>query len=618
MEEKKIRDLINAYSRNVVSFNNNGGVREYTHEGVVTVKAGKKYMPQSSHPYQDYGDHVSIKVNDECPIRICRLTTQYESRTVYKFIRPYLGKKLVPCTCESMESVKPWNFDLDEPNDFVDKSDSYDVEGSQWKDTCQTCKGKGDEQCYKCYGKGRMDCPDCQGRGEWRCGTCDGSGRRTCSSCGGQGNVKCPSCNGYGYTWVDQTYQESEWRTINGERRFVLVPKTRKVQQTCRECQGRRKITCKSCNGYGKYSCSSCNGKGYITCKTCKGEKILTCSVCSGKGRLVCKNCKGHREMLHGFAIRQQLDSEAQKRYVGDNRVLDWAKKANLCGVYELKTREKRKLNHDLFGKDSKCNAVLNGFLDETGRSDSNIIFQEASVLRCDVQYVVYNFEGKQYAGVIHQDVFYPFGSPIEDFADELIEKSEKKLAHGSSADALRLINQAGKAVGVNSRIRELRVKAEKHLDSIYSLGVELMFWLLALLFTPVLFNFYSNFNPVASWAVMANNPTWNSYHVLAFTQCLIFLVTILLLRIMIGDNSPSKHEYRSIWSYMLLGMGKYLGACILALVVLVGLNYVGLSIGTSWIVHIVIWALGLLLLLIIGIVAIVVKIVKWLIGVFF
>lgn len=81
--------------------------------------------------------------------------------------------------------------------------------------------------CPACHGSRGVTCPTCWGKGEVRCDDCDGSGQRRCSNCGGDGRYK------------------------DGE--------------------------CDDCKGRGRRRCSDCGGDGWETCRTCDGKRKIAC-----------------------------------------------------------------------------------------------------------------------------------------------------------------------------------------------------------------------------------------------------------------------------------------------------------------------------------------------------
>ena len=574
MEESKIRQSINAYSR--------------TKQG---------------HPYLDYGNKVKITGNEECLVMSCSLRTQYESRRVYKTIRPHLGGAVGPHTISDPKNINPWDMQLDEPTDFVKKEDEYAVKGSQWVDACSICSGKGESTCSACQGHGREICPECHGSKKERCEACDGTGFVLCPECHGEVIIHCQKCNSSGtirYTVREQKY-EYNYQTQKNELKFVDVPHTKQ----CDACGGRGSWRCGRCRNTtrkGYITCSACGNMGYTTCQTCKGQGELVCDSCSGRGKITCKNCKGHGQMLHGIAVEQTLDEQLQRQYLGDKRVLDLATKIQLYGTYMLKERGED-LKKNLIPSEPKCNTIINDFFDNAERNDAEILFQEAKVMRCPMHFITYTFEGETYTGIIHHDTFYPNNSPIDDFATSLVDKAEQKSRHGSSIDTLNLLDQAETVGADRKKINSLREKAEQHLDVLYKTGVDLVFWLLALFFTPVLFNFYSNINPVAPWAILANNPTWAGYKLVAVTQCIVFLLAIFLLKRALSQRDRSGHRFRSIWAYILVGMAKYLGLSFVILLILMALNYSGFSILTAFFAIIIDWLLKIILTLVVWVI---------------
>ena len=578
MEENKIRQSINAYSRS-----------------------------KKGHPYEDYGNKIKITGNEECPVMSCSLRTQYEGRGVYKTIRPHLGGTVGQRTVTSTSSIDPWKMQIDEPRDFVRENHEYTIEGSEWVDTCDTCNGMGENTCMSCRGKGRETCPDCDGRGTEECNTCRGSGYELCPECHGQLFIKCEYCSGHGHITKTRKVQKHVYNYQL--QRDELKEVEEKYTDPCPSCHGKGTWRCSRCydtvGHRGYIPCRKCGNMGYLTCGTCNGKGELVCKTCSGRGKLICKTCEGHRKLLHGIAIGQYLDEETQRRYIGDKRVLDLASKIQLYGTYLLKERGGN-LGKNLIPNEPRCNDAIKGFFDNARRSDAQILFQEAKVMRCPMQFITYSLDGQTYTGIIHHDTFYPNGSPIDDYAEGLVEKAERKSKLGSSIDTLNLLDKAETIGADQSKVNRLREKAEQHLDVLYKTGVDIVFWMLALFFTPVLFNFYSNINPVAKWAILSNNPTWSGYKLVAITQCAVFLLAIFILKLALGERDRSGHRFHSIWGYVLAGMGKYLGLSIVILAVLLALNYFGVSILTTIIAIIIGFILKVIVILIVWVILLV------------
>lgn len=110
------------------------------------------------------------------------------------------------------------------------------------------------ESCNSCKGQGQNICTSCNGAGTERCSSCRGGGQIRCSSCSGKGQTSCMWCWGKGYS-------------SKGERCFA--------------CSGKGYNICSNCqNGY--YTCNSCSGKGMVSCYSCSGTRFKTCYNCSG------------------------------------------------------------------------------------------------------------------------------------------------------------------------------------------------------------------------------------------------------------------------------------------------------------------------------------------------
>ena len=152
-----------------------------------------------------------------------------------------------------------------------------------------------------------------------------------------------------------------------------------------------------------------------------------------------------------------------------------------------------------------------------------------------------------------------------------------------------------------------------KHLNTLYNLGTDLTFWLIALFVTPFLYNFYSDLNPGARYVFFTNDPTWPPYGWLPDMQCIVFLIALWLIKFLINNEDHSKKRHGSVFTYVLFGMGKYLLIAIGVLAVLLAANYFGISVLTGWVGYLSWRLIRLALIVLVMGILLLIAILKWL-----
>ena len=566
----------------------------------------------SQHPFEDYGNDVRITVNDDCPIRECSVRTQYEDRSTEERQRPYKGWAVSPRKYFKLSEISAWSYNLNVPADFTDKKSFVEVDGSAHIEGCASCNSQGRNNCYTCLGKGKELCPRCHGDyRHLRCGTCGGDGKENCPSCHGKGEQDCSKCNGTGKVIENL----SEWKTHWDfqQQKQVGGYEWVKKEVPCSACSGRGHWRCKSCGGTGTKTCRTCDGRGYVTCPDCSSG-YLVCKTCSGKGYLVCKVCEGEGKNEFRYIVTRTLSQETLRRFICDSRVREFAENGNLgFDSTDFSIREKSLSGSELYPEDVRCSSALSKLVAKADTDEGRILFQEAMVRSVSSTYVEYEYDGRSYKGIICNGVFHHEGdSPIDEWSAGLVSKAEKRIRRGSSASTLKMLDQAEMAGGDRTEINALRSKAARKLDRIYSAGVSTAFWLYVVLVSPVFFNFYNKLNPVMSWAIRTNNPGWKFYGLLALVQTLILLGSLVLLRIwFIGKSKDAiDRQYPSVWLYFAEGFGLFLVSGLAAVAALLLLNFLGVSLLTTFVI-------GLAILIVAFVIAIVCLIVKWIVGIF-
>ncbi|MCF0174159.1 MAG: hypothetical protein HUJ95_02355, partial [Bacteroidales bacterium] len=554
----------------------------------------------TAHPFNDYGNDVKIKVNDDCLIQKCSIRTQYENRSKDVLRRPYRGWTIPPMKYNSLDEVDPWSFGLREPADFINKNTVLEIEGSASVCRCEECNGHGHNTCYSCHGKGKDVCPTCHGDyNNLRCPSCGGSGKKNCSNCGGSGYNTCSHCNGAGSVTIQVSEYKYHWdyiqkRQVGG---YEMVNKT----TTCNYCHGYGEVKCQSCGGKGKFSCSRCSGFGKITCTNCNKGYII-CKTCGGDGKLVCSVCEGEGRNEFRYVVKRFLNQETLTSFICDPRVREFAESYDLTlSGTDYKVR-KKSLDDDLCPENVRCSSALSKLLRKADPDSGIILFQEATVEHAETTYIEYEFNGETFIGYICAGTFYADGSPIDKWSSELLEKAEKKINRGSSAGSIQMLETAKKAGADSFTVETLLNRARTKLGNMKDAGTGVAFWLVALFVSPFVFNFYQKLNPVAPWAIVTNNPNWAFAQMVPIIQTLLFLFFALILRIYLSTITTSK-DYSSIWIYFARG---FFGFLLSALGLLAGLfvvNYLGVSILTTFIfgiiLYIILFCIGMVELII-------------------
>lgn len=588
MEESKVRLYINAFSRE-----------------------------RGGHPYTDYGDHVTFITNDDVPYYRCRVQTQFENREASVKTRPYDGRPLPARKYFSLRDIGVWSYQCTAPNEFTDGNTDLTVTGSSSVEKCSRCQGNGRSTCVACQGKGEEKCPSCGGNWNRMCGICDGYGEYTCGKCGGWGKMSCPKCGGAG------SYKEkhSEWVThydYNLKRQvggYEWVDK----DITCSVCHGQRKVTCSECNGHKKIKCYDCHGNGYITCSKCEKGSVK-CKACSGKRYITCPPCEGKGDIESRYVIKRTLAHNDENMTLCDPRVKDFANKKSLTLTSVFHKRQSS-LENDLYPQQRQCREALQQLLARARRGhDGRILFEEADVWRADMTYVKYSLSGNTYSGVIHADRFYPLqGDPVSQWYNQLEQNIRSAINHDRLRKASRLICQAednGCDAGtVRSLRHNLRGRAEDHALA----GLNFSFWAALLLLSPLIYLFYLKFNPVASWAIVTNNPHWLFTPYVPLTQTLLFVALAILVRHVLQDflEPPRKRHYPGRVFYFAKGYLLYLLFLLVGTALLMGLNYLGLSMVTTFLVGFLIVVVKDLFWILKGIVKLLWKLVLWVIHLF-
>jgi len=515
------------------------------------------------HPFGAYGNEIELKKYEYAPIYVVNLHSQYDKRKISDGMYPYKGGTIYTRKYYKPADVDVWAYNLLTTEKYVHDGKSFEVPGSHHV-----------ESCGKCGGSGKMVCP-----------SCGGSGTQTCSSCHGNGQIQ-KSRQEYRHT-ADKVYSD-------GHKEPVYNYVTVNYYETCRNCGGSGRVNCYRCSGNGK----------------------ITCNVCSGYGRNV-----------HCYNIDQELDDLLTDQYFYDPDVAEVAELVDDKKNYDrIRTFHKHSvaISKGVFTEDGELGAKLDSMIGQhAGKTGVNslILFQDAYIQKVDVTYVEYEYKGSTYTGCIAvkngKERFYAGVSPITELADKWIKEARTKTGGIGTVKAKKLLEQVEKLNVYGRTVEKFGVQSvvDFQLNKLFNLGNDLMFWLIALVATPFLFNFYSDLNPVLRYAHFVNDPNWAPYGWVPVVQCILFLLLLWFVKIWINSSDHSKERHATVFGYVLSGMGIYILASVLILAVLLGLNYLGLSIFTSGFFWLVWQVIKIALIILVYAIMLAVMLFKWIGG---
>ncbi|MBP5572211.1 MAG: hypothetical protein J6X39_06035 [Bacteroidales bacterium] len=508
----------------------------------------------SGNPFGSFGDEITITNYEYSPIYGARFSSQFDIRTVEAALRPCRnpGKYGSGAQYTRPGSVPVWDFALNTTTRFANKKEKFEVQGSHHEETC----------------------PNCSGRGTTTCSVCGGSGTRPCYNCGGKGYTTYSSYEETGY----RKYSDGHTEPIYG---YVT-----------------RRRDCSYCSD-GKVSCTHCSD-----------------------GQVTCRICEGCRSIVRFLTIDQTLEAAHSWKFIHDSKILKVAEIADNMSklpAVALFQKSADSLAKGVYTEDSELASAIDRAIGEhDSRVDgaSHILFQEAAVTKVDLYWVDYNYKGKHYYGAIIGDRYYDGLSPLSEYAFKLVKKARKRVGGLGTASAQRLLDEAKtlSVYGLNTETTDIQGVVSKQFEKLYNFGVSLMSWIVVLFVTPFVFNFYEVFNPVLKYAHFVNDPNWAPYGSLPGIQSVIFIILMMVLAQFLLARGHEKRHY-SVFGYVFSGLGLYLAAALGVLVVMLGLNFVGLSMISGWI-GFLIWKLILLAIIVLVFAgAIIVWAVKKIIG---
>ena len=508
----------------------------------------------AGNPFGSFGDEITITNYEYSPIYGARFSSQFDKRKVAAALRPNRnpGKYGRSAQYTRPDTVYVWDFALNTASNFTNKKETFEVQGSHREETCPTCGG---------------------------------GGRVTCSHCGGRGTTPCYHCNGTGRVSYSSYEQTGYRKYSDGHTEPIYGNVTR--YKSCSYCDGGR-IECPHCN----------NG-------------LVTCSL-----------CEGHGSIVRFLTIEQTLEAVHTIKFFHDSKILKVAEiadtMANLPAIALFQDKGKS-LDKGIYTEDSEIASAIDravGEHDSNVDSGSHILFQEAVVTRVDLYWVDYNYKGKHYYGAIIGDRFYDGLSPLSEYAFKLVKKANKRVGGLGTASAQKLLDEAKtlSVYGLSTEVKDIQGILTVQFDKLYYFGVSLMSWIVILFATPFVFNFYDTFNPVLKYAHFVNDPNWAPFGALPGIQSVMFIILMMILaRVLAARGHDRRHH--TVFGYVFSGLGLYLLGAIGILVLLFGLNFLGVSIVSGWIGFLA-WKIILVALAIIIFAgAIIVWVIKKLIG---
>ncbi len=514
------------------------------------------------HPYPDLGDQIQIKSVTYFPSYPVRIKTQTEHRYVKEMEVPYRNQAVPPLKYIKPSDVDAWELNLGDITVFTDSCDTFSISGSQRVVTCARCSGDG-----------KITCSSCSGRG-----------KRSCSSCSGRGKTRCSSCNGTGGTVTKTTYSDGTTKT-NTNR-------------------------CGSCGGAGERRCNYCYGTGQVTCSTCNGSGKVTCPRCQGQGRLLLYlGCVRPLEVHQTTVAVLSGDILSQVPEYHD-QMFDLPAATMMDVMADM-------LEYDVFPDNfMHANVVERIDISRKQAAGKRTLFQNLWVGRIETWQMEYTFNGKEYFMVLSGKnlAVYTSKSPIADVALEIWKKAYKayksnafyvaykgfaKLVHMGLYDFKASVDKSYRAT-VNRTMAQTRMGA----------------WMGAVIATIFIAffaaHYYTEVNYVFGYMGFLNSGGFMS----ETHQWSMVLFTVVMCLYSAKWSSELTYEYSELPSHTLrvvVGMvtGAVISVAMAAAIALVNVTGVTLLVALAgWVLKILLYVVGVAI-------ALVVELVKWIIGLF-
>ncbi len=393
------------------------------------------------HSYSNYGNRLDIEQVVLMPIYILELTTQYDKRLLNVKTVPYKGEAISEQQYDYPNEVNIWNYECEEPEEFVESMGDYHVAGS---DAVRAC--------YNCDGNGKQKCP-----------TCDAKKIIVCPACGGKPKKRCPSCGGKRYR-MQSCYHCSDGTYLNnstGQR------------QRCSHCNG---------TGQKRERCSTCDGSGVTYCSKCSGAGKIDCPTCGKKGYIICTKCDGSGELRTFYEIHQELRFERIDQTHKHEVIIEYFPSFYIDREIEvplIMDIRDRYYEINEFEMPDSIKKSLNDLLQSAANKleDNEALHQQQlRIWRYDVFNVDYQSEGAQHSMLVDAasgNVYDPHGPiyskmiELSDQAEELMKRKRYSAAIKKNSTALEM--DLG---GYLSFLRDLQEELSDKIMGSYMIGV--------------------------------------------------------------------------------------------------------------------------------------------------
>lgn len=556
------------------------------------------------HPYSNLGDKISISKIWYRPAYPIKLRSQYEERSKYKKFKPFRGQKIPDRKFHALSDFNSWDISLDKLVGFVNSTDNYIVNGSQYVANCHNCNASGTITCVKCSGRRTVTCPRCSGSGKNNCSNCSGSGYRS-KQVARQRQVKVPA----------QYYYDSD-----GNRKISTYEsyRTETYYETVQE------------------RCHTCSGTGKVTCRQCSGRGTVTCPKCNGSGRNVCPVCEGQTDLMHYFNIERTLEFTNKEICIIHDDVYEnfpqFLDEFPNYESYNIITKRENEFDLDQMDEGHFLNSHINKFIEEAKTADtaSHCMQFEQLDIRCiDTWEIYYQFKGKEYFMCFTGSKLeiIPGLSPIYEIAFNYWEKGISAAKFYRYSRAARYLKKALKidVYEINTNVQESLSEITKKIDLSYKLGAILAGWLIAFFGGFVVYTYFSEVNYVFEYSNFINNPDnfLYSYHVWSLT--ILFLI---LAHFTIKWSKKLMQNFENHIPSLILRVGSSFIVTTILMTVMIAflilLNATGVPTALTFTIWLIVKILKILLIIIgfiIGIIILIAEavwgILKWIYGLF-
>lgn len=508
------------------------------------------------HLYKNYGNQIVIEKVDLLPIYEFELTTQYDKRSLEVKTVPYDGESISEQLYSYPDEVDIWNYECEEPEEFIESMGDYHVHGS--------------DSVSSCY--------NCQGHGKLRCPRCDGKKIITCPTCGGNSTKTCPTCNGRRY----------QMRSCNHCSDGTYLNTSTGQRQRCSHCNGngQKKERCSTCDGAGVKHCSKCRGAGKIDCPTCSKKGYIRCAKCDGTG-----NLKTYYEIHQQLRFQRAINTHKHQDIEEYFSAFDIDREIEVPLIMDIRDRYYK---IDEFDMPDSIKETLSKLL-ENAESDLNehevLHQQQIRVWRYDTYIIEYEWDGNQNSMLVDESaqiIYDPFGpiySKINDLYDDAHDlMGQKKYSAAIKKNSKALEMDLG---GYLSHLTEMQDELSGKVMGSYMKGV----WVANILFGIIGYYFSMKYFVEPHFYLEIFEELFYRYEqfpiVFAHHMGIIFLVaTFLVTPDILKENLKDRFGYYLTNSAIrfFIGFAGMTWSSIYQLVVLIIVNISGLTLVTGFI----------------------------------